>query len=85
MEKIKVDVCVGTTCFVMGGANLQELQSLLPRKYGEQVDVSCIPCLELCSISDGYSKAPFVKVNNEVIDDASIEKVVDKINGILNK
>ena len=25
MEKISVKVCLGTTCFVMGGGNLQEL------------------------------------------------------------
>ena len=34
MEKIKVDVCLGTTCFVMGGSHLQELTEILPKKYG---------------------------------------------------
>ena len=37
MEKISVKVCMGTTCFVMGGANLQELTEIIPRKYGDKV------------------------------------------------
>jgi len=28
MEKISVKVCLGTTCFVMGGSNLQELNDI---------------------------------------------------------
>ena len=30
MEKISVKVCLGTTCFVMGGSNLQELNDIIP-------------------------------------------------------
>ena len=29
MEKISVKVCLGTTCFVMGGSNLQELNDII--------------------------------------------------------
>ena len=39
MEKIQVKVCLGTTCFVMGGSNLQELNDLIPRRYGDKVEV----------------------------------------------
>ena len=38
MEKITVKVCLGTTCFVMGGSNLQELNDLIPKKYGDKVE-----------------------------------------------
>ena len=37
MEKISVKVCTGTTCFVMGGANLQELNYIITKKYGDKV------------------------------------------------
>ena len=39
-KKVSVKVCLGTTCFVMGSANLQELIELVPKKYGDRVDVS---------------------------------------------
>ena len=37
MAKVNVKVCLGTTCFVMGSSNLQELMDLVPKKYGDAV------------------------------------------------
>ena len=79
MKKIEVKVCLGTTCFVMGGSNLQELNDIIPQKYGSQVEVSGSPCLGLCSINWEYSKAPYVKVNEEVVTEATVEKVLEAI------
>ena len=78
-KKISVKVCLGTTCFVMGSANLQELIELVPKKYGNSVDVSGVPCLGLCSIDWEFSKAPYVKVDDEVIKEATVEKVLAAI------
>lgn len=79
MEKISIKVCLGTTCFVMGGANLQELSDIIPRKYGDKVEVSGSPCLGMCSIQWNYSKAPYVKIDDEIIEEATVEKVLNKI------
>lgn len=79
MEKISVQVCVGTTCFVMGGANLQELNDIIPKKYGDKVEVVASNCLGLCSINWEYSKAPYVKVDDEVVSEATVEKVLETI------
>jgi len=79
MAKVNVKVCLGTTCFVMGSSNLQELLDLVPKKYGEDVDVAGSPCLGLCSIDWEFSKAPYVKVNDEVIKEATVEKVLAAI------
>ena len=76
MSKINVKVCLGTTCFVMGGSNLQELIDLVPRKYGDKVEVSGITCLGQCSINDEYSKAPYVQVDNIVVSEVTVEKVL---------
>lgn len=85
MEKVSVKVCLGTTCFVMGSANLQELIDIVPAKYGDKVDVSGVPCLGLCSVDWEFSKAPYVKVNNEVIKEATVEKVISEIDKQLAK
>lgn len=77
--KVNVKVCLGTTCFVMGGANLQELNDLIPNKYGDKVEVTGSPCLGLCSIKMDYSKAPYVKVDDDVVESATVEKVIAKI------
>ena len=79
MEKISVKVCLGTTCFVMGGSNLQELNNIIPRKYGDKVEVTGSNCLGLCSINWEYSKAPYVKIDDDVITEATVEKVLEAI------
>ena len=79
MEKILVQVCLGTTCFVMGGANLQELSEIIPKRYGDKVDIVGSPCLGMCSIKMEYAKAPYVKVDNELIEEATVDKVLAAI------
>ena len=83
MAKIEVKVCLGTTCFVMGGSNLQELNDIIPEKYGDKVEVSSANCLGLCSINWEYSKAPYVKVDEEVVSEATVEKVLEVIDSKL--
>ena len=79
MAKVEVKVCLGTTCFVMGGSNLQELNDIIPQKYGDKVELSAANCLGLCSINWEYSKAPYVKVNEEVVSEATVEKVLEEV------
>lgn len=79
MAKVEVKVCLGTTCFVMGGSNLQELNEIIHNKYGDKVTISGANCLGLCSINWEYSKAPYVKVNDEVVAEATVEKVLAEI------
>ena len=79
MAKVEVKVCLGTTCFVMGGSNLQELNEIIPQKYGDKVELYAANCLGLCSINWEYSKAPYVKVNEEVVSEATLEKVLEEI------
>lgn len=79
MGKIDVKVCLGTTCFVMGSSNLQELIETVPSKYGDKVEVLGVPCLGLCSIDWEYSRAPYVKVDDDVVYEATVEKVLSAI------
>ena len=83
MSKIQVKIWMGTTCFVMGAAHLQELVEILPEKYPDKVEVSGVTCLELCSDASKYTNAPYVKVNDDVIADATIEKVLKHIERLL--
>ena len=79
MSKITVKICAGTTCFVMGGADLQELIDIIPRKYGDKVEVSGTPCLEVCSSNLEYANAPYVKVDDDIVVEATVEKVLEII------
>ena len=76
MAKLSVKVCVGTTCFVMGGSELMELKDIIPARYKDKVDLSGIPCLELCSKQGEFSQAPYVTVGDEVVTQATVDKVL---------
>ena len=79
MNKIEVKLCLGTTCFVMGSSKLQELVEIVPNKFGKNVAVSAKPCLELCASNWEHTKPPYVKINEEIITEATIEKVLNEI------
>ena len=81
MEKIQVEICLGTTCFVMGSSHLQELIEIIPKRYSDTVEVSGKPCLGLWSQDCEYSQAPYVKVDEEVVSQATVEKVLKVIEG----
>lgn len=85
MKKIEVRVCLGTTCFVMGSSNLQNLTELIPQKFGDKVEVVGSPCLGVCSTNWEYSKAPYVKVNDTIIQEATVDKVIEEIERQLGK
>ena len=79
MKPIEVEICLGTTCFVMGSGYLQELEGVLPNEFGDKVKVSFIRCLGMCSKSDEFSKAPFVKVGGDIVSEATYEKIVETL------
>ena len=85
MKKIEVRVCLGTTCFVMGSSNLQNLTELIPQKFGDKVEVVGSPCLGVCSTNWEYSKAPYVKIDDEVVSEATVEKVLEVVDRKLGK
>lgn len=79
MAKIKIQICNGTTCFVMNGSNQQALSEILKSKYQDKIEIVAVRCFEFCSQKDAFSKAPFVKVDEQIIDQANIDKIIKTI------
>lgn len=78
-NKIKVEICLGTTCYVLGSFRLSTLEEQLPEDLRDKVDVVGSACLDLCH-DRNYGNAPFVRINEErIVDNATIEKVIDVI------
>ena len=83
-KEINISVCTGSTCYTQGRAILNELLKIVPQKYGNNVKVAGVPCLEVCSIDWGHEKAPYVKINEEILNNATVEKVVARVDELLN-
>ncbi len=81
MEKIKVSICTGTACFVMGASELMLLEEELPPELKDKVEVEGITCFEVCKNSS-CGKAPFVQINGEIVPEATIPVVLEKIHHI---
>ncbi|GBR75418.1 thioredoxin [Candidatus Termititenax persephonae] len=77
MRPIEVEICLGTTCFVMGASALQNLQ--LPESLRAKVKISYVRCLHLCKNMDKFRKAPYARIDGEVIDEAAPEKIIQNI------
>ena len=83
MKKNKVTVCTGTTCFVMGGSELLLLEDQLPSELRETTEIEGATCLEFCKGS-AYGAAqsdhaPFVKINDTVLEQATAGKIIDHL------
>ena len=82
MKKITVSICTGTACFVMGASELMLLEEELSPELKEIVEVEGITCLDLCKNAE-CGKAPFVKINDQVISQASLPLVLEKIHQLV--
>ena len=79
MDMIKVEICCGTACYLLGAANLMSLEDQLPESCRGRVEVEARTCLELCE-KDNLGGAPYVRVNGtEIISQATPEKVLARI------
>jgi iron-hydrogenase subunit alpha len=84
-SKLKIEICVGTTCYLLGASELQSLENFIPEKLRSKVDICGVTCLELCK-NENYGKAPFVRINEQdIITNATINKVVEEIKKRLEK
>ena len=79
MEKVKVKICQGTTCYVMGGDVIKSVLKVLTEKFGDKVELISVRCLGNCNESDSFSKAPYVYVEDEEISSANLDKVIKAI------
>ncbi len=85
MEKVKVKICAGTACFVMGAPQIQALEFAAPEDLADKIEVTEVRCMNHCSQGKGYNKGPFVEVNGELIEEATFEKVVAKIREVIQE
>lgn len=77
MEKIKVTICTGTACFVMGASELMLIMEKLPPELQHRVELSGCTCMGTCK--GGKDKPPFVKINDEVVPSANLADVLTRI------
>ncbi len=72
---LHLQICQGTTCYVMGAAQLASLAAQLPEDLRGRVRVTGCRCLGLCR--DGaFGGAPYVTIDGEVLAAATIDSIL---------
>lgn len=84
MKKIRVSICTGTACFVMGASEILVLEETLPPNLKDKVEVEGITCLEKCKNTE-CGKSPYVLINGELLQEATLAKVLDKVNELASQ
>ncbi len=82
MDKVKLTICAGTTCFVMGASDIFLIEEELSPDLKERVIIDGATCLGNCKNPE-CGKAPFVKINDEIIPNASMLSVKERIEELL--
>lgn len=72
---VKIKVCMGTHCTMMGNLNLQENLENLQIEYPGKIEIESVKCLKYCE----ENGAPVVDINGELIKNATPEIVISKI------
>ena len=76
---IKVEICCGTACYLLGAAKMMNIEESLPEKCRGRVEIEARTCLEMCE-RENIGGAPYVRFNGkEVMCRATSEKVVARI------
>ncbi len=83
MNKIIIEICVGTTCYVMGASELMLIGDVLTDQQKEHVEIKGVTCLDVCH-EHLTQKAPFVRINGEIISNVTIEKLIAEIDSRIN-
>ena len=82
--KVIVEICMGTTCYVMGSAHLAGIAARFPEAWRDGVTVRGMRCSGACQQAGQYGRAPFVRVNGKLLSEADEGKVFAAIREALN-
>lgn len=77
MGKIELKICVGTLCYVMGGAELYDVIDNLPPELKEQIEIAFSSCSGWC---EEKQEPPFVELNGKKIGGVTKSVLLQKIN-----
>lgn len=79
MNQVKVEICCGTACYLLGAAKLMNLEDMLPENCRGRVEIDARTCLDLCE-RENLGGAPYVRFNGqEIMAQATVERVLKRI------
>lgn len=82
MEKVKMKICTGTMCHVMGGAELPEMAKELQVQYGGKLDIRGSSCMGYCKDND--TKPPYVEIDGVTLTGVTKDCIVKYLDALFD-
>ncbi|MBN2063688.1 MAG: NAD(P)H-dependent oxidoreductase subunit E [Sedimentisphaerales bacterium] len=79
---ITVEICMGTTCFVLGGDSFSDFEEKMPVEMAGKVELVAGRCLGLCR-GGKFEGAPYVKINGVPVGNATPTLVLEILHEML--
>lgn len=79
-NRVQVEICIGTPCFLMGGQSLIEELEWLPYKYRSKFNFQASHCID-----DHCENAPVIKVKDRVFENVTPEKLKNILDQYLTR
>ncbi len=83
-EKIQVRICVGTACFVQGGADLLLYGDYLDPELLGECNIEGTSCLGGCKAERADCKAPFVEINGRMYGNVTQARIIELLKEVLH-
>lgn len=80
-EKITIAICAGTTCYMMGGAELLTLEESIPADLQPRIRIIGANCLGLCK--ETGRRPPFIRIGTKILEHATAESVIRELRTML--
>lgn len=82
-RQIRITVCCGTTCHLMGSSEILIYKDEIETKYNHQVTIYGSPCLGYCK-EYAAANAPYALIEDHLICQANKDKIIDYLNKLLD-
>lgn len=71
-RRVKLTICTGTACYVLGGSELLLVEELLAPELRPKVEIAGAPCLGHCRGAEGRRHMPCVLIDGRLCADLSV-------------
>lgn len=74
MDKLLIEICIGTSCHLLGSQDLIDAIEELTDEVKDKIDLQGVTCLKSCG------KGPNVRINGIVIPNVTPEQLIEIVN-----
>ena len=79
----EITICTGTLCYIMGGADILDIETELSKLFKDKIAIKASPCLGFCE-GENKQNPPCIMVGDNLIPDATVEKIIYQLKNRIN-